>query len=390
MQAMSKNKRPPSLNFSGFDSWVHIFSAGTHTDSSGATATFSQADLDQMVANHEPVPNVLGHPEQDAPAYAWTEKLKRVGDHLYMKVKDLNPHFAKAVENKAFPNRSVSIKYSESGWKLRHVGWLGAVPPALKNLQALAFAQEGAVPTHTFNDADHELREFEFSACETGSALQTLGRMMRSIREYFIAREGIEAADKIIQDYELNWVAENAASIKSESQKDNPLFNEPQEPTMAEYTHAQIEQIKKDAAAAALAARQNQFSEENQQLKQQLADRDKTARQLSFSAKADELIGKGLLLPKDKAGFVAYCMATDSDAEFTFSEGEGDAAKTVKKTPAQWLTEFCESRPAIKLGESDAGKAAEGGVNALAKKAAAYAEENACSIAEAMSFVQSD
>ena len=53
--------------------WINVFRAGTHTDSTGRVVTFTQADLDQIVANHDlgAAPAVIGHPKHNDPAYVW-------------------------------------------------------------------------------------------------------------------------------------------------------------------------------------------------------------------------------------------------------------------------------------------------------------------------------
>ncbi len=61
--------------FKGFDDWIEIFLTGKHTDSAGKTRTWTRDDLNQAVNNHstdDPAPAVLGHPEDDSPAYGWT------------------------------------------------------------------------------------------------------------------------------------------------------------------------------------------------------------------------------------------------------------------------------------------------------------------------------
>lgn len=39
--------------------------------------------------------------------------------------------FAEAVENRRYPNRSVRLVKTDNGFKLGHIGFLGAKPPAL-------------------------------------------------------------------------------------------------------------------------------------------------------------------------------------------------------------------------------------------------------------------
>ena len=96
----------------GLAGWVEVFKAGDHVDSKGRQISFSRADLDQMIANHElgAAPAVLGHPakvqtkeeKSGAPAYAWADGYKREGDVLFAKFADINPAFEAGVKSKAF------------------------------------------------------------------------------------------------------------------------------------------------------------------------------------------------------------------------------------------------------------------------------------------------
>ena len=94
--------------FKGFDDPIEIFRAGTHVGGSGNKIIITRADLDQMVENfssEDRVPYVKGHPEIDDPAYGWASALY--------------------VEDGSFHNRSVAIAKGDTGWRVRHIGWLG-------------------------------------------------------------------------------------------------------------------------------------------------------------------------------------------------------------------------------------------------------------------------
>ena len=74
---------------------------GTHTDSSGGESTWTEDDLDRGVAAHrsgDPVPVVIGHPEGDAPAWAWIESVRRVGDRLQDRLWRISDAFRTAKE----------------------------------------------------------------------------------------------------------------------------------------------------------------------------------------------------------------------------------------------------------------------------------------------------
>lgn len=124
--------------------WIPIFRTGTWTDSSGNTRTWTEEDLDRIVERYNPqeheAPVVIGHPKDNAPAWGWVEALKRDGEVLYAKLKQLVPEFVDMVKRGLFKKRSISL-YPDL--TLRHIGFLGAMPPAVKGLPDVAFRQGG-------------------------------------------------------------------------------------------------------------------------------------------------------------------------------------------------------------------------------------------------------
>lgn len=123
--------------------WIEVFRTGKHTDSQGRERNWTKADLDKMVTSYDPAdheaPVVVGHPKSNAPAYGWTESLKRVGELLLAKFKQVEPDFAELVEKGRFKKRSISV-YPDG--RLRHVGFLGASPPAIAGLKDIDFSAE--------------------------------------------------------------------------------------------------------------------------------------------------------------------------------------------------------------------------------------------------------
>lgn len=121
--------------------WFEVFKIGEHTDSAGNKKSWTEQDLDNIVAkyneqNDHEAPLVIGHPKSNDPAYGWVESLKRVGDRLLAKPKQVVKEFADAVKDGLYKKRSISL-YPDG--TLRHIGFLGAVPPAIKGLKDLAF-----------------------------------------------------------------------------------------------------------------------------------------------------------------------------------------------------------------------------------------------------------
>lgn len=138
--------------------WIEIFKTGTHTDSAGREQDITEDTLDQIVSKYDPseheAPVVIGHPKADAPAYGWVEALKREGKILYAKLKDLVPEFVDMVKRGLFKKRSIAL-YPD--YRLKHVGFLGAVPPAVKGLRDVKFREvreEGGITMYEFNEND--------------------------------------------------------------------------------------------------------------------------------------------------------------------------------------------------------------------------------------------
>jgi hypothetical protein len=130
--------------------WTEIFRAGTY----GAKGNYTNDDLDKMVANFnasDQVPIVVGHPQNDAPAWGWISEVKRNADVLLGKVGELHKDFAAAIAEKKFKNRSVRILRTDAGPKLLHLGFLGAALPQVAGLKQVAqFGQEGECVDHQF------------------------------------------------------------------------------------------------------------------------------------------------------------------------------------------------------------------------------------------------
>jgi hypothetical protein len=122
--------------------WLELFRSGNYGDK----GNFSNSDLDQIVRNFEPLfhepPAVIGHPQQDAPAYGRIDGLRRSGDTLLGKFKQVDPKFEEMVKAGRFKKRSVSLYQTAKGWMLRHVGFLGAQPPEVKGLANASFKED--------------------------------------------------------------------------------------------------------------------------------------------------------------------------------------------------------------------------------------------------------
>lgn len=177
---------------------IEIFKEGTHVDDAGVPRVFTRADIDAMAAGYDPAlhdaPLTIGHPKTDEPRYGAVAQLQAVDGAdgrrtLTMSGADVEPAFAEAVVNKRFPKRSTAFYPPQhpqnpkpGQWYVRHVGFLGAQPPAVRGLAELqrlpAFADAGAglvafsepIPTEEDARMSKELQEQLAAAQATAAA----------------------------------------------------------------------------------------------------------------------------------------------------------------------------------------------------------------------------
>src|SRR5687768_3111233 len=124
-----------------------IFAPGKHRDSTGKEITFSEADLAATVAAYDPklheAPIVIGHPKDNAPAFGWAKSLSMSADkRMLAHPHQLDADFVAAKRAGKVKKVSASFYAPDSPnnpkpgvYYLRHIGFLGAQPPAVKGLR---------------------------------------------------------------------------------------------------------------------------------------------------------------------------------------------------------------------------------------------------------------
>ena len=143
---------------------IEIFAAGTRTADDGSVHTITEADLAASVAAYDPAvheaPHTVGHPKHNAPAYGWISRLAVENGVLRIaENKQVEPQFAEMVDAGRVKKRSASFYHPTDPtnpkpgvWYLRHVGWLGAQPPAVKGLKDVQFSEGDAVGAINFSE----------------------------------------------------------------------------------------------------------------------------------------------------------------------------------------------------------------------------------------------
>ena len=312
---------------------IHIFRAGRHTSAGGTTLDFSDEALRASAAAYDPAvheaPIVVGHPSDNAPAYGWVSGLIfDEGAGLQAEPTQVEAQFAEMVADGRFKKVSASFYTPESAsnpapgvYYLRHVGFLGAQPPAVKGLKPVAFAEddEGVV---------------EFADAVITSSL------WRRLREFFIEKFGLESADSVIPDF----LVQDLEAQAREPASDAPDFSEtdPAEDTaMNEQQKAERDKLEQDRKQ--LEAEQAAFAEQQAALAKEKTE----LREREHATYVDALVAKGKVAPAEKARIVAFMATLDDEQIVEFAEGEGDDAKTVKGTALSLYRQQLEARAEV-------------------------------------------
>ncbi|ELZ2375798.1 peptidase [Salmonella enterica] len=327
---------------------IHIFRAGTHTDMHGRQINFSDADLNEIAQSYNPAlheaPVVVGHPKTDAPSYAWVSGIKKDRDGLKAEPRDIDPQFAELVRKRRYSKVSASFYCPDSPgnptpgkYYLRHVGFLGAQPPAIKGLKQVSFAEdeEGVV---------------EFADW----SLQTTASLFSRIRDFIISQFGIEKADSVVPDYMIDSLRDEAA--RTTTTDTTPAFSDPVgipaedaiQPVAEKPAPTPPEEPAVDKELQA------KLQKENDDLKRQIEERNKaealratTERHNANVAFADSLVSDARLAPAGKGLVVAVLDAlSGGDEPVSFSENGSE-----QPLVDAFKTQMQKARPLLDFGE---------------------------------------
>jgi hypothetical protein len=356
---------------------LHIFKPGRQTAMNGVTLEFCEADLAASAAAYDPAkheaPLVIGHPKTDAPAYGWVKSLSADASGLQAEPAQVDPAFAELVDAGRYKKISAAFYPPDSPsnpvpgvYYLRHVGFLGAQPPAVKGLKQCEFAA-----------ADDDVIVFGDWDDRTNAGL------WRSMRDWLIGKFGQDEADRAIPSWDVSSLAASAVQPDPDDDEATNLsaagmtpFSEPESKPHQEPT---VDQKEADALRA-----------ENEALKQQVAAAQKAAKTAEFGEFLSGLVKDGKVLPAEQPGLLAF-MQTLTDDTLEFGEGDGK----VSQPQTAYLKTFLTGLPErVAFGEVAGGQAeaVDNSAQAIAERAAALqakrlAEGKDISFAEAVQRV---
>lgn len=306
---------------------LQIFRAGRHVTASGEAIEFSAAELEASAAAYDPAkheaPIVVGHPRHDDPAYGWVKALAAREGVLEATPHQVEPAFAELVEKGRFKKISASFYRPDSSsnpvpgvWYLRHVGFLGAQPPAVKGLRAPFFAEgeEGIV---------------EFDEYLTAS-------LWRRLREWLIEQFSSEVADRVVPGSEVEAL-ERAAREGQEAPAPVGFSDPPAKEDSVTQDDIAAREAALKAEADKLAKEKAEFAEREKRLREAEA----AARRKAIEEFVGGLVKAGRLLPRDQEPLVAFM--ADLASEHVIEFAEGDERKRL--AAPDWLRLFLERLP---------------------------------------------
>jgi hypothetical protein len=345
--------------------WIPVFKTGIHTDSAGNSKTWTEEDLDRIVAAYDPAhheaPVVIGHPETNSPAWGWVEGVKRTGNLLYVKERGIIPEFDAIRKRGQFKKRSISL-YPDG--TLRHIGYLGAVPPAVKGLPDVQFGEGEAMTI-----------EFQEDKNDRG------GKGMKF----------------------FDWVRQLAVKEGVTLEDLPPLHGDRPQSFSEEDVKRQVEaevetrlKAEKDKLAAEFSEAQTKRDDELKAREDRLRAQEAKARKDGIAAFCEGLGKEGKLTPAMmKLGMgMNNFLEQIASVETTIEFGEADDRK--KQTPLEFMQDFLKGLPVqiefreIASSDKDIGRAGQAAAKMELKIQEKMKENAALSYNEALTAVQRD
>jgi len=323
---------------------IKIFKAGNHTSMQGVSQEYTKDMLTACVTAYKPdvheAPLVLGHPKHNDPAMGWVDHLELDDDGtLYAYPKQVDPDFAENVNKGRHKKISASFYLPDSPSNplpgqlyLRHVGFLGAMPPAVKGLGTVNFAED-----------EQGIADF----ADWGDSLTV--NLFRRLRDWLIEEKGLEDAEKIVPNWLVESLHEFAHSQPAEVSAAFAEFANDVGLDLSQQKATQTADVppSADHAEVTKSAREIELEQQLAQANATLAAQARAEQESMASDFAEGLVATGQLPPKLKDQTIAL-LTTAKQRESTADFAEGEISL------AQGLESLLSELPVIvSFGEFD-------------------------------------
>ncbi len=318
--------------------WMEVFRTGTHTSGNGITKTYTEADLVSIAdtynsqKGHE-APLVIGHPDTDSPAFGWTKQLKVAGGKLLAFVDQITDSVIDAIKAGHYKKISIAL-YGDN--LLRHIGLLGATPPAVKGLAPVQFSEA-------------EFDEFAWATDEW--RVPIIGRVLNGIRDFFIEKFGLEVTNKIMNSEDISRLQESAGGVWIKQETTDAIgFSDKsdKEDVMNEEMTKKIKEMEDK-----LAEQSAQFSELSGKFDAVVAESKKLADLITGQMESVQAKVREAAFESDKAGFKAFCDGLAKEGKILPAETDALTEEYASLRQAEESLTFAEdqARPSEKMKE---------------------------------------
>lgn len=303
----------------------------------GEALSFGEAELQATAGAYDPAlheaPIVVGHPQADAPAYGWIAGLAFADGKLTATPSQIAPEFAELVGAGRFKKVSASFYKPDAAanpkpgaFYLRHVGFLGAQPPAVKGLKPIEFA-DGEDGTVTVEFGDYIDR--------------SMARVLRRLRDFIIEKFSLEDADEALPSWEVESIQEEA--LQPEPAKPEPAFAEPAKPSK-EDSVTDKELADREAALKEREEKAVKDAAEFAEREKKQAAAERKLAEGDAGIFLDGLTAEGRFPPGHRDAMASFMAGLD-DAGDALEFGEGEDGKPVKLSQRGYVKAFLKSMP---------------------------------------------
>lgn len=303
----------------------------------GSDITFEelQSMVKNLGLNKEGVPVTIGHPQHNSPSYGWLKKLWLDGKKL-MADFDVLKEFKEWLKKKLFKNRSISWypNYQGKGLAvLRHVGFLGGMPPQIKGMNPLVLSAK-----EDFKTIEYDEHNYKFGL---------IGDLFQNFRDWMIQEIGLELADRLFATWTIDQIKKEIKEVDGdmdlfvenlkEQEKECNMGKE----NVVTYTEGQHNSLldaallkQKTEMEADTKEQIKTLTEENTTLNKENKDLKVENKKTKAESAVVQLIKDCKLLPKEK----------DLTIEILINASDALFAKAVK--------EYSARKPFLQLGEN--------------------------------------
>ena len=421
---------------------IGILKPGRYTSADGTAVEFTAEDLQKAADAYDPsvheAPIVVGHPADDAPAWGWVAAARYDRGVLWALPWQVDPAFSELVRAGRYKKVSASLYRPDAPtnpkpgvWYLRHVGFLGAAPPAVKGLPAVQLAGDqgvvvlqdlpvvsegvgrrildwlGLARTEDLQEeqwrigGDPDLELLDDDSWDGDAARDAMVRLAGGDPEdedfdWSILRRGHviynAAAPRLLGSYKFPFAKVVDGELRASRRglvavlQRAPQADVPQRlrDRIAAFARRYLQEVEmqEKAQIEALQREREELLKQVSDLKAALERAEAEGRRKAATELVDNLVREGRVLPAEREGIVELlCMAAASSVQL----GEDGASQPLR----QWLEGWLRSLPQrVPTGRAPSGRDARGGFRYIVPPGYGVDEEKLAILEEATKIAQ--